>query len=94
MVDAGALSQAPHIESLKSNLYYRYWTITLEGSSTLAAEAPMSFKQGQVSMEWWNFCFHLIPVMTLSFRSRVTESTFSIFDTKYSSEKDNKLMSH
>jgi hypothetical protein len=34
----------------------------------------------------WNLMDQLTPFINLSFRSSVTESTFSMFDTKYSSE--------
>ena len=54
---------------------------------TVAAAAPRSLRQGQVFKACWNLKVHPTPFITLSFLSRVTESTFSILDTKYSSAK-------
>ena len=52
---------------------------------TVAAAAPRSLRQGQVFKACWNLKVHPTPFMTLSFLSKVTESTFSMLDTKYSS---------
>jgi hypothetical protein len=52
---------------------------------TWTAEAPRSLRQGQVLMACWNLIDQLTPIITLSFLNSVTESTFSILDTKYSS---------
>ena len=53
---------------------------------TTTAEAPRSFKQGHVLTACWKRNDQLTPFITLSFLNSVTESTFSILDTKYSSE--------
>ncbi len=53
----------------------------------MTAADPKSLRQGHVSKALWNFLAQLMPVMTLSLRSRVTLSTFSMLDTKYSSGK-------
>ena len=47
---------------------------------------PRSLRQGHTVRACWNRRVQVTPVRSLSFRRRVTLSTFSIFDTKYSSE--------
>ena len=51
-------------------------------SLTCAAAAPRSSQDGQVLIACWNLAGQLTPDITLSFLSNVTESTFSMFDTK------------
>ena len=58
---------------------------------TVTVAEPKSFKHGHVFIDCWNLKDQPTPFITLSFLKSVTESTFSMLETKYSSEMINIL---
>jgi hypothetical protein len=67
---------------------YSLWAQREKNVFTCTADAPRSLRQGQVLKACWNLIDQLTPFITLSFLKSVTESTFSMLDTKYSSVRE------